>query len=392
MVQWNASGKRLVMLWMRQIALNRLAHNNESVKQSALSDRLNVTLMIFTGGSALTAVINLISTILPDNLNWLIVMFSCFVIAMSIVATVIAGILQILKPDEKAEKNRQASVQYNNLSNIMQKESVIDDPKPLGQFLEEIIDRFGYIQNYGSEVMQDQVSTADLPNLVLIKDAERRRRMQAKMGGKSTPSPSNSPTRHALKIIGEHDHALFDASDYSVSAESPVPLARSKLNTKSTPSKNDNVTSSERESPIITSASGSAGEIDDNMYIDTDDDEEEDLESDEIEADILNAAKFYTNATDEVAIQMEEPTSVVSPPPFKRVVTFLKSRKDMNRSQSSEEKKPQPVSQLGSTHGKIKLQKHKNNAELSGTSHIDLITRLDDEQRKKMEYLCGNNH
>ena len=221
MPRWNASGKRLVMLWMRQIALNRLTHINESVRQSTLSDRLNVALIIFTGGSALGAVVNLVSTILPDELKWLVVMFSCIVIGLSVVATILAGVLQILKPGDKAEKNRQLGVQYNNLSNIMQKESVIDDPKPLAQFLEDVIDRFSYIQNYGTEVMQDQASTADLPNLILLKDAERRRRMRAKMEGKSTPSPSGtstkSPIRRDLKIIDDRDHALFDGSDYTES-------------------------------------------------------------------------------------------------------------------------------------------------------------------------------
>lgn len=173
--KWPKRVDRMLLLWMRQIALNRTAHHNASIRQAALSKRLTILLLVFTSLITVTTFIN----IMPSGYDDLELAFKIISACSALTAGAIATAIAKLAPGEKAEQHRGTANQYADLSNQIQIASVMTRQPEHETFLRSITDKFSSIQQNGPSLIKGVVSTADLPNLILLKNARSRKRTAA---------------------------------------------------------------------------------------------------------------------------------------------------------------------------------------------------------------------
>lgn len=213
--KWPTRVSRMLLLWLRQIALNREAHHKASIAAADLSQKLTIYLIIFT---TLTMVSSF-SQIFESDIKLLNLIIRITAAVTALVAGAITTAIAKLKPDEEAEKHRSTASQYADVSNKIQIASVMTRQPEHEGFLRSIVEQFSSIQQNGPGLLKEYASTADLPNLILMQIAQRRKANVIEESDKKLfvggEDSLEDPQRKAT--------GLFDSdSDLEISLSNPV--------------------------------------------------------------------------------------------------------------------------------------------------------------------------
>lgn len=156
----------MVLLWLTQIGANRQLHHDESIKLASKASKINFAIIVLASVASLCSFLNVF-----DSVKWLQTTLKVISGVTSIVIVLLSSILSSQAFDEKAEKHRRVAAQYNDLSNLIQVTTMLDEKPDAEQFLKRIVDQFHFIEQLNPDALAGESSTADLPNLFLLKGA-----------------------------------------------------------------------------------------------------------------------------------------------------------------------------------------------------------------------------
>jgi hypothetical protein len=171
MANWNHRISRMLLLWLRQISLNFDAHYKEASHLSTVDTRYITVIGTF---AALSAVTNLVN-IAEWDIRWLSILLQCIAAASSILVVWANNMRDRHKFEENSIRNKQAAEQYDDLSAYIQSTIIVDEKPEPAMFLRTVMDRFRFVKQFGPDLPDGFASMAGLPNLILMKDAQRRK-------------------------------------------------------------------------------------------------------------------------------------------------------------------------------------------------------------------------
>lgn len=169
---WTPELHRMVTLWLLQIGKNHLAHKNASIRQSTIADRLAIVLAILTGVTAITSV-SAVWDISDRNIRITLAIIGA---VASVTATSLVAAISKLKPEKSASDNKTAANLYEDLSNKIQVNAIVEDEdRPrASEFLRSIIESIAMIRMFSPQPGSGDGSTAELPNIILHRLARKK--------------------------------------------------------------------------------------------------------------------------------------------------------------------------------------------------------------------------
>jgi hypothetical protein len=160
----------MLLLWLRQISLNFDAHYKEASHLGAVDARYVTALSLFAALSAIASLVNI-----ADFGETVRIILTCSAAAASIVVVFANNMRDRHKFEEKGFRNKQTAEQYDDLSAYIQSTILLDEKPDPAMFLRIVMDRFRLIKQFGPDLPDDFASIAGLPNLILMKDAQKRK-------------------------------------------------------------------------------------------------------------------------------------------------------------------------------------------------------------------------
>tara|TARA_B110000014_G_C20097084_1_gene575230 strand:- start:257 stop:1303 length:1047 start_codon:yes stop_codon:yes gene_type:complete len=197
----------MLLLWLRQIGINFDAHYREATHLGIVDSRYVTGVSLFAGFAAIGSLINIAEW--GEGWEWLDVTLKIIAAVASCIVIFMNQMRDRHKFEENSTRNRQAAEQYDDLSAYIQVATLKDEKPEPGIFLSTIMDRFRFIKQFGPDLPDGFASIASLPNLILMKDAQKRN------GQQNETKIQKANTEDLNKILEEDDKKLFSGSDTS---------------------------------------------------------------------------------------------------------------------------------------------------------------------------------
>jgi hypothetical protein len=188
MGRWSPRINKMILLWLNQVGANRKLHHKVAIELADRGTTFSYLIILFAGISSIGSFVNIF-----DNIKQLEITLKVVVGMASVIVVMLSAIVAKEKFEERSEKHKVVAGQYSDLSTMIQVTLVQSSKPDPDQFLKRVADQFHFIQQLNPESIKNESSTADLPNLMLIKAAKKK----------------GSPAK-LIDIITPKDRDMFD--------------------------------------------------------------------------------------------------------------------------------------------------------------------------------------